>query len=376
MRGALTLASDDPHDYATLLDTQAARADGSNGAPALEVDYFDGQRPVRQPVQVSVQGRALVLMQGAQLVLRVPLREVHWPHQQRHGARMVSLPNGATLHARDAQAWDLWAESALSLRDHVGLWQAKFGMVAASVLVLVAVAWGAYRWVLPWGAERLAERLPPQVEAVMGAQALQELESRVLKPTRLSAEDQARWRSRLAQAQAKWQAAQQWPPMDYELRFYRGAALGPNALALPGGVVIVTDELLALLSGHDEVVLGVLAHELTHVRERHGLRGLIQASVLGMAVTAITGDFSAVVATAATWMGASDYSRAFEREADQGAIDFFKANGWSPAQMRVLFERLGQVRQDQAGWGIAFASHPSDASRVAVFEAAADQSKE
>jgi Zn-dependent protease with chaperone function len=367
------LAFDDPCAQASVQQNAGAV---DTAALALEVDYFDGQHPVRQVVQVSVQAQALVVMQGVQLVLRVALAEVHWPHHQRHGARMVSLPNGATLHARDAQAWDAWAWGALRLRDRVGQWQTKAGLVLVAVVLLLALAWATYRWILPAGAQWLAHRLPPSVEATVGAQALQELESHVLKPSALSSEDQAVWRQRFAQATARWQTAKRLPPVAYDLRFYRGAALGPNALALPGGVVIVTDELLDMLSGHDEVVLGVLAHELTHVRERHGVRGLIQASVLGVVVSALTGDFSAVVTTAATVVGASDYSRDFEREADQGAIDFLLANGWSPARMRLLFERLSQVRQDESGWGIAFASHPSDASRVAVFESAGQQPKE
>ncbi len=46
----------------------------------------------------------------------------------------------------------------------------------------------------------------------------------------------------------------------------RDPAMGPNAFALPGGTIVVTDELVELLGDHEDCACsGVLAHELGHV---------------------------------------------------------------------------------------------------------------
>ena len=63
-------------------------------------------------------------------------------------------------------------------------------------------------------------------------------------------------------------SAGQGPPGRYRLELRSGEALGANALALPSGIVIMTDDLVALAKSDDEIG-AVMAHELGHVRGRH-----------------------------------------------------------------------------------------------------------
>jgi Zn-dependent protease with chaperone function len=352
-----------------------AQVQALGAAPgALSADYFDGQRPVRQPVRVQVQGEHLVGQGERGELFRVRRAEVRWPQRHQHGQRSAHLPGDAVLHARDAQAWDDWVHAHGLYRDRVGHWQAHWGAWLGSAAVLVLCAVFLLRWGLPWGAEVIARALPERVAQSIGQNTLAQLQADWLTPTALDEATQQDWRQRFERAQAQWQAAADLPAVSYRLHFAGGGALGANALALPSGDVVITDELLRALDGHDVVVLGVLAHELTHVRERHVMRQMVQASLLGVLISALTGDFSAVVTAAATFVGASHYSREFEREADDGAVAFLRANGWSPAEMTVLFQRLRDLRGAQntaSAWGIALASHPSDAERVQRFRDAA-----
>ena len=344
---------------------------------AIELDYFDGQRPMRQTVQLRVQGDDLVLSDAGGERLRVKRGEVTWPHRHQRGQRIAHLPGAAVLQARDAQAWDAWVERHGLHRDLVGQWQSRWRAWATAMVLLVAVGFGLVRWGLPWGANAVSRMLPDAVAQTVGEHTMAQLTAHWLKPSNLDAETQARWRERLDASARVWAQATGQPLPAYELHFMAGGPLGANALALPNGAVIITDELLQALAGHDTVVLGVLAHELTHVRERHVMRQLVQASLLGVGISAVTGDFSALITTAATLAGASHYSREFEREADDGAIAFLRANGWSPAEMTVLFEQLQRLRgtpsgqNTQSDWGIAFASHPNDSERVQRFNEAA-----
>ncbi|MBW1770800.1 MAG: M48 family metallopeptidase, partial [Deltaproteobacteria bacterium] len=79
----------------------------------------------------------------------------------------------------------------------------------------------------------------------------------------------------------------------YELKilFRKGGYLGPNAFALPGRTIIFTDEMVQL-AAHDDELLAVLTHEIGHIVHRHGMRRVIQDSLLGFALLAITGDVS------------------------------------------------------------------------------------
>ena len=77
-------------------------------------------------------------------------------------------------------------------------------------------------------------------------------------------------------------------------------------------------------------------------------------------------------------LGGAGYSRDLEREADEASIRVLRAAGRDPAAMLRLFERLAARRaagateaSAGAAIGIAFASHPDDAERIARFRAAA-----
>jgi Zn-dependent protease with chaperone function len=180
-----------------------------------------------------------------------------------------------------------------------------------------------------------------------------------------------------------------------QLHFHAAPRLGANAFALPGGIIVLTDELLQRLPD-DEVVLGVLAHELGHVRQRHGMRMLVQTTLLGAATSVAFGDFSTLLAGAPALLGQLAYSRDFERDADAEAISMLRANGISPLVMIELFEAIARPSTKSAeaaasappsdraasngeaaperrssDLGIAFSSHPADQERIARFRAAA-----
>ena len=79
------------------------------------------------------------------------------------------------------------------------------------------------------------------------------------------------------------------------------------------------------LAQHDDELVAVLAHEVGHVIHRHGLRVIIQNSLLGFTLLAITGD---AACSSELFLGLPvlltqlAYSRTFECEADSYALDY------------------------------------------------------
>lgn len=146
--------------------------------------------------------------------------------------------------------------------------------------------------------------------------------------------------------------------------------------------MVMTDQLAQAFETTPEVLTGVLAHELGHVQQRHGMRMVVQASVIGLVSSLVLGDFSTVLAGAPVMLGQQSYSRDAEREADAHSAVVLKAAGISPAVMVGFFEKMNAIRAeagksgDSVGsganlLGIAIASHPADEERIAFFRAAA-----
>lgn len=147
--------------------------------------------------------------------------------------------------------------------------------------------------------------------------------------------------------------------------------MGPNAFALPNGDVVIFDQLIRLAENDDEVA-GVIAHELGHVAHRHGLRQLIQSSVVSFVVGIYLGDVSSVAASLGALVLESRYSREFEFEADAYAARTMVAAGRGTEPLAAMLERLEKSHDASgsagAGWS-GLSSHPETAERIARLRA-------
>jgi predicted Zn-dependent protease len=147
------------------------------------------------------------------------------------------------------------------------------------------------------------------------------------------------------------------------ITFRAAGGLGANAMALPNGVIIVTDALVGL-AGSDGEIIAVLAHEAGHVQERHGLRNVIQSSVVSIVVSWYLGDINAIIAAAPAALMEAKYSRDLERDADAYAARFLSANGLPVRLLADILERLDSEHGGSAGSTSYLSSHPATAERI------------
>jgi Zn-dependent protease with chaperone function len=334
----------------------------------MEALYFDGRSARGEPVRLALAGGEL-MAQGEQILHRWPLAEVQWPERTRYGQRVLQLRSGGSLQVADATAFDLWrrqAGAAGAADSWVVRAQQSWRATAAAVLLLLLLLGVGWRCGVPWAAGAVLVAVPPAVDEAVGSAALQSLETRWLKPSQLSAQRQAQLRAEFAAAVAQAYPAGDAPHWALQFRA-ADKALGPNALALPGGTLIVTDALVALLQDQDDTLVGVLAHELGHLRHRHGMRGVIQAGLVGAVTSLALGDFSSLLAGVPAVMAQLSYSRDAERQADAEAVRVLRASGRSPAAMALLFERLKTTDAERDSLPTALASHPMDEDRMRYF---------
>lgn len=336
-----------------------------DGAPRLAADWFDGRSARARPVEVWVEGAALRYGEHS-----APLSGLTWPERQRHGQRQILLPGGGLLSFADAAAFDTWAQASGRGDSIVVRWQQSWRLALLSLGLLVAGLAAAYVWGLPWAVDRAVDALPASAERALGEHLLGGLDGDWLKPSRLSAEKQQAWRQRWTAAIARARAEVPVPER-FEIHFRDGGkALGPNAFALPGGDIVITDQLLELLADEPDAVMTVLAHELGHVRHRHGLRLMLRAGAVSVVASVIVGDFSTLLAAAPAVLAGNAYSRDNEREADRYGRTLARAGGADTSRMAVFFKRLAEQHKgtvDNNPVAIAIATHPADEERVRFF---------
>jgi predicted Zn-dependent protease len=162
-----------------------------------------------------------------------------------------------------------------------------------------------------------------------------------------------------------------------------------NAFALPGGFVGVNTGLL-LDTRNESELAGVLAHEISHVTQRHIARGIEAAGRTNLVSTAATlaaillgalagaGSNATLGAiTAAQTIAAESqlaFTRANESEADRVGIGLMAEAGYDPNAMPAFFEEMGrrtQLSPDKVPELLR--SHPVTSDRIAESKGRAAQ---
>ncbi len=154
-----------------------------------------------------------------------------------------------------------------------------------------------------------------------------------------------------------------------------------NAFALPGGYVGVHLGLMAMTASRDELA-SVLAHELSHITQRHIARSIanskhqtlmsLAALVVGVLAASRAGNSSADAANAAivgsqalAAQGQLNFSRDMEREADRVGFAVMTGAGFAPGGMAAMFEKLDQSsRLNDSGGFPYLRSHPLTSERI------------
>jgi Zn-dependent protease with chaperone function len=174
--------------------------------------------------------------------------------------------------------------------------------------------------------------VPDSMDGRLGRAVFTELEGRMLQASALDMDQREKIDRRFRELLGV-EAGQ------YTL-YIRRSRVGPNAFALPGKTVVLTDELVTFVDRDLDAITGVLAHELGHVKLHHALRAVIQTSALSILGAALIGDYSSLLAAVPVTLGQLHYSRAFEADADQYAHKLLCARRIDPARTALFFDRM------------------------------------
>lgn len=137
------------------------------------------------------------------------------------------------------------------------------------------------------------------------------------------------------------------PSDRYEYHFHIVKNSTINAFALPGGNIVIHSELI-LKAENAEELLGVLAHEMMHIENQHGIRNVIGAAGIYVVIGALFGDVSgimAVISSATPILLNSSYSRRFESEADRDGLFLLTEAGIRPQGIVSFFTTLQETEQ-------------------------------
>jgi beta-barrel assembly-enhancing protease len=143
-----------------------------------------------------------------------------------------------------------------------------------------------------------------------------------------------------------------------------------NAFALPGGFFYVNSGLI-LAADEEAELAGVMAHEISHVAARHGMRQMTRmnwAQIGTIPLIFVGGGIgygiyeASGLALPLTFM---KFQRNFEAEADYLGLQYMYKTGYDPQAFIAFFEKIQAKEKKKPGTiAKAFASHPQTPDRI------------
>ncbi len=136
-----------------------------------------------------------------------------------------------------------------------------------------------------------------------------------------------------------------------------------NAFALPGGYIVVFTGLMKKAESPEEVA-GVLAHELNHVLQRHGLERIIKQLGFVAVVSIVLGNqqgLGGVMKRLGVELMTLKFGRAQETEADLTGLQLLHRAKIDPSGMITFFQRLAEQDGGRVEW---LSTHPMSSARA------------
>jgi predicted Zn-dependent protease len=244
----------------------------------------------------------------------------------------------------------------------LGYLEQKKTVIFIGIIIMAALVITVPRYILPWAGDQVANWIPHSWLMMAGGETLAILDESFFSPSELALQDQEKLThefNRMASLVLRDQRA--------KLVFRQSEEIGPNAFALPGGVVVLTDELVEIAEDQAGVI-GVLAHELGHVQLKHPARRLVR-SLMALALVSLIFDDAATFAEELAAVSGSlislAYTREFEEEADRAGKEILIGAGLSPIPLANLLRKLSDGCEENCSqlpeW---LTTHPSVPSRI------------
>ncbi|MCK4910626.1 MAG: M48 family metallopeptidase [Thermodesulfovibrionales bacterium] len=334
---------------------------------SFEGKYLDGKSS--KAIKVSIMYDTVFLyIQGTEEVLHAkhPLSKCILDPPLGSTARTVRFPDGSLCETDELEAMERLQEFTRQNRGLrlVHLLERSWRMAFISLVALVLFTWGFIEYGIPALAYEVTKAVPAAISERISSETLELLDRKLLEPSALTEE-------RTDEIQSVFSGMIQETGIGdhYRLLLRNSPLFGPNALALPSGQIVMTDQLVELSINNAELK-GILLHEVAHVELRHGLRSIVQNAGVFLLVSILVGDLTSITSAAGTLptvLTQTGYSRDFEREADSFAKERMIQMGLGTKPLLDILHRMTINSPEMPGESI-YSTHPVIKERLQYLE--------
>lgn len=324
--------------------------------------YFDGEFPVKHDADITLSADSIII--------ELKSRQFEWKFDRCHIVDDITIDDYARVENLD----DLNQKLVVYDSDFPNIIRSKFAFKKKfsrsslntsklrryglwSFLLILIAAPLTYFFALPKMSDLISEKMP-----VWAEKRLAENYINLLAPEKSRCKDERRL-EKLNLIMNKLLDSS--PDTRYKFNLTVVKSDIVNAFALPGGDIVFFSALIEE-SDNPEQVAGVMAHELQHVINRHGTKGLVKQLSFDVILSALTGssDGGNAAVQAVKLAGILKYGRDFEEEADREGVKMMIKSNINPNGMVEFFEKINNKEEDLPKYLEYFSTHPKTVSRI------------
>jgi Zn-dependent protease with chaperone function len=306
---------------------------------------FDGKSARKHSVDVELTPQKIILKKPGHEPIHWFYSNLQWaantanPFHIEHGE--INSEDLETLVVEDPDFYNNVSKIAPDSFSAVGKQvEINWKIYAAGILILIFAAYVFIKSLPGFLADRMIDEIPIEWEVTLGQSILKTLPLEQKPDQKVLAvlQDTVDLLERSVDGN-----------QPYDLRIYIWMEKEANALALPGGAILVSKGLLNQAESPEELA-GVIAHEIQHVLLRHSTRGILRNLGQSMLLALFVGDVNAIMANVVNLAGTLEtlgLSREMEAEADQKGMELILAANIDPHGMVRFIEKLTQERPSQ-----------------------------
>lgn len=341
--------------------------------------FYDGQTSLSQRVTLSIDGNHLRIAGHSQHHC-YPLKKLHLSPPLGTMKRVLQCPDGCRCELDNCELCEALEKTLRPNRvlNIIHRWENSIKLAGTALLIATLTVWLFISYGIPILAKQATVMIPPTIEIRTGEETLALLDHGLFHPSETSVERQQQLTACFHDILDK--LGNERP---YQLLFRSSPALGANAFALPGGTVILTDDLIELAQS-DEELIAIMAHEIGHIKARHALRMVVQNTSAGFLVAALTGDLMSTTSLSAALPSVfveAKFSRDMEREADRYAVHYLAEQQIPLHFFADILNRLQNHHMPDKNssrtenWIHYIESHPTTVERTGLLELPATTEK-
>ena len=299
---------------------------------------FNGKVAHKQPVRIVLTPFNIILTVQGKSAISWPYSDIRWAAEKPpfQIERDVNFPveNLEILVVDEPDFYENCRRIAPSDFSRTALKNYfKWKIFSAGILSLLLIFFGAFKFFPNYFVDQVVDKIPVEWEETLGDAVLSTFPVEKNPDPKVIA---------LLTDILRLLKQSKMEETPYNLKIYILSTEKINALALPGGNIIIFEGLLKIADSPEELA-GVLAHEAQHIFLKHSTRGILRNLASGLLMTLVLGDTNSVMEIAiyiAGQLNTLGFSRKMETEADIKGVEMMLDAKINPQGIFSIFKKI------------------------------------